>query len=477
MTLRSIRILLVEDNPADSRLVREMLVDHGAGRMDIKMACVGSLGEAVQCLEDDVFDVMLLDLALPDGHGLDLVAKINRLASWLPVVILTGLSDEIQAIKAVQEGAQDYLVKGEVDGDILLRAIRYAIERKRFEKASRHTRDRGVHYDDKAGVQRSKMVGVSAAFKDVLNLAATLAKTSRTSVLIQGETGTGKGLIANFIHNTSNRREGPFITLNCSSIPSTLLESEMFGYERGAFTGAKHSKKGLLEIANGGTIFLDEIGDMEIALQPKLLQFIENRTFRKVGGTREVKVDVRIIAATNKDLAAQVREKMFREDLYFRLKVMVIKMPPLRERKEDIMPLFDYFLTLYSKEMGYDVPVINPEALEILLRYPWPGNVRELKNVIEMAIILSGPSGEIEPQHLPQELHAVDQPTTEQTFFSKDMTLDELNRMYILHTLDKVKGNKARAARILGITYPTLIAKLKKYVKCDGSRRLNTLKW
>lgn len=462
MSGKPIKIIQVEDNPADARIVREMLVDEGIA---FEMTDAGSLAEAVERLAEDGFDVALLDLILPDGRGLELFTGICRQAPEVPVVILTGLSDEALAIKAVQAGAQDYLVKGEVDGRQLSRAIRYAIERKRTEKASRLSGKDGIHSEKEGEGQFPELVGASQKFKEVMELVSTLARTTRTSVLIQSETGTGKELIANLVHYSSSRRDEPFIKLNCSSIPHTLLETEMFGYEKGAFTDAKLSKKGLLELADGGTIFLDEIGDMDISLQPKLLQFLENRTFRKIGGIRDMKVDVRVIAATNKDLESMVKEKRFREDLYYRLKVMVINMPPLKERKEDIIPLVEHFIGLNSKAFGGPVNGISPEAREILLRYPWPGNVRELRNVIERAVILAGGSEEILPEHLPQELVAgIPEPaaTTPHISFI-DTTLDELERKYILYVLDKVKGNKTRAANIIGISRPTLRGKLKKF--------------
>jgi len=453
-----VRILLVEDNPADARLLKEMLGDAGAA-FDLTNA--ERLTEALRRLNGEAFDCILLDLMLPDSRGLETFFRVYARASHVPIVVLSGLSDENLAATAVREGAQDYLVKGHVDGGLLLRSVRYAIERRRqkTEKLSQKERP------DRQGGEPNylKTIGASQKFKEVMDVSLTVAGTSTTSALIQGETGTGKGLVANIIHFFSGRKDFHFIKLNCSSVPDALLETEMFGYEKGAFTDAKQTKKGLFEIADGGTVFLDEIGDMDIRLQPKLLHFLENRTFRRVGGVRDIKVDVRIIAATNKDLDTMVREKRFREDLYYRLKVMVINIPSLRERKEDIMPLAEHFMEENEKNLKKGVKGLSAEAKDILLKYPWPGNVRELKNVIERAMILAN-SGMIQPDNLPQELLEGAGSFYIQTKASPDnMTLEEIERTHILNVFEKVKGNKTHASKILGISRLTLREKLRKY--------------
>ena len=449
---------MVEDNPADARLLKEMLGDAGAA-FDLTNA--ERLTEALRRLNGEAFDCILLDLMLPDSRGLETFFRVYARASHVPIVVLSGLSDENLAATAVREGAQDYLVKGHVDGGLLLRSVRYAIERRRqkTEKLSQKERP------DRQGGEPNylKTIGASQKFKEVMDVSLTVAGTSTTSALIQGETGTGKGLVANIIHFFSSRKDFPFIKLNCSSVPDALLETEMFGYEKGAFTDAKQTKKGLFEIADGGTVFLDEIGDMDIRLQPKLLHFLENRTFRRVGGVRDIKVDVRIIAATNKDLDTMVREKRFREDLYYRLKVMVINIPSLRERKDDIMPLAEHFMEENEKNLKKGVKGLSAEAKDILLKYPWPGNVRELKNVIERAMILAN-SDMIQPDNLPQELLEGAGSFYIQTKASPDnMTLEEIERAHILNVFEKVKGNKTHASKILGISRLTLREKLRKY--------------
>lgn len=459
MKIESLRILLVDDNPADSRLIRETLAESGAGEL-FSITDARTLREAITHASAGSFDIILLDLTLPESSGLDTFLRVFENARSTPIVVLTGLDDENLAANAVRAGAQDYLVKGQVDSSLLVRAIRFALERKRRaeEKDAKKLRSESMTHmaEEKTDL---RMVSASKAFKEVGEMVQMVAKTSNTSVLLHGETGSGKGLVANAIHAASNRRTHAFIEINCSAIPDTLLETEMFGYEKGAFTDAKQTKKGLFELAEGGTVFLDEIGDMEMRVQPKLLKFLESRSFRKVGGTKDVKVDLRVIAATNKDLEALVREGRFREDLYYRLKVMVINIPPLRDRKEDILPLAQYFLSSYDSHRTEERK-FSPECAPILLGYSWPGNVRELKNVVERASILSG-SGDIMPVHLPDELK---RSTTELQCddLSADMSLKEIEVRHIKKILKKVNGNKTTASKILGISRLTLRKKLQE---------------
>jgi DNA-binding NtrC family response regulator len=357
-----LKILLVEDSPADSRLLWEMLRESGIkGRFALDPAV--TLKDAIGQLSSKKFDLVLLDLMLPDSAGLDTFRAVHRASPDVPVVLLTGLSDENLAAKAVREGAQDYLVKGQVDPATLVRSMRYAVER--------HVAERSFRPAPKPAGLCPDMIGSSPALKEVRSLIETVARTSNTSVLIMGETGTGKELVANSIHYLSSRRDGPFIKLNCSAIPDTLLEAELFGYEKGAFTDARQPKKGLFELADTGTIFLDEIGDMDIRLQPKLLQVLENRTLRKLGGVSDMKVDVRVVAATNVELSEMVREKRFREDLYYRLNVMVISLPPLRERREDIVTLAEHFMNENKDFEGQDglVRKLARESAGVLTSY------------------------------------------------------------------------------------------------------------
>lgn len=459
MKIEALNILLVEDNPADSRLIRETLADSGAASL-FNITEARTLAEALRDASSGDYDIILLDLSLPDTTGLDTFLKVNKTFPATPIVVLTGLDDETFAANAVRAGAQDYLVKGQVDSSLLVRAIRFALERKRRyeEQGARKLRSESMAHSG-SEPNGLRMISSSRSFREVEQMVRTVAQTSNTSVLIQGETGTGKGLVANSIHSASNRRTNPFIEINCSAIPDTLLETEMFGYEKGAFTDAKQTKKGLFELADGGTVFLDEIGDMDMRMQPKLLKFLESRTFRKIGGTKDIKVDLRVIAATNRDLETLVKENCFREDLYYRLKVMVINLPPLRERKEDILPLANYFISSYESTLGF-LKKLSPECIPILMDYDWPGNVRELKNTIERCAILSG-DGDILPSHLPEELlrRSSSQPASG---LSEEMTtLKEAEVRHIKKILDMVNGNKSAASKILGISRLTLRKKLQ----------------
>ncbi|WKZ33457.1 MAG: sigma-54 dependent transcriptional regulator [Thermodesulfobacteriota bacterium] len=455
--MQKIEILLIEDSDPDARLFKEMLADSGSGERFVLTRAV-SLSEAMKRLSERLPDVALMDLNLPDSSGLSTFLALQAAYPAIPVVLLTGLSDENLAARAVREGAQDYLVKGQVEPGNMARSIIYAVERSLSERA--------VKSGKKGGAQERglcpEMIGESAALSEVKSLIAIIAKTSSTSVLITGETGTGKELVANAVHYSSSRREGPFIKLNCSAIPDTLMEAEMFGYEKGAFTDARQAKKGLFELADGGTIFLDEIGDMDLRLQPKLLQVLENRTFRKLGGVQDQRVDVRVIAATNLNLWNMVREKRFREDLFYRLNVMVVSLPPLRERKEDILPIVRHFLK--ENGAGPRQKGLKDGAIDLLLGYDWPGNVRELKNVVERALILAGPD-DIGPEHLnisaPAPYNAETQPPVKG--YSSEMTLEELEKAHIMTVLQRTGWNITHASRSLGISRFTLREKAKKY--------------
>lgn len=455
--MQPMRILLVEDSPADARLLREALREAGLGEQFSVQAAV-TMAEALERLGSASFDLVLLDLMLPDSSGLESFRAVHKARPEVPVVLLTGLHDENLAARAVREGAQDYLVKGQVEPAALVRSMRYAVERQLSERdarAARRPRREGRRLFP-------EMVGASHALSEVRSFVDTVARTSSTSVLIMGETGTGKELVANAIHYLSSRRDGPFIKLNCSAIPDTLMEAEMFGYEKGAFTDAKQTKKGLFELADGGTIFLDEIGDMDIRLQPKLLSILENRRLRRLGGVEDIKVDVRVIAATNVDLSEMVRERRFREDLYYRLNVMVISLPALRERREDILPLAEHFMS-ENRDADGAGGRLSARSVRMLEGYRWPGNIRELKNVIERAMILAGPD-EIGPEHLqlaspePAPSPALDAPG-----YSAEMSLEELEKAHMKNVLEKTGGNITHASRILGISRYTLREKMKKY--------------
>jgi len=331
---------------------------------------------------------------------------------------------------------------------------------------------RRLHRQQKEEFQNSHIHGVSPQIQYVKELIGMISKTHKTSVLIQGESGTGKELAANAIHYNSKRGNKPLMKINCSAIPDTLLESELFGYEKGAFTDAKNTKKGLFELADGGTVFLDEIGDMKPFLQSKILRVLENQTFMRVGGEREIKVDVRVIAATNKNLEALVREGLFRKDLYYRLKVMVIEMPPLRDRVEDILLLSNMFIEENNREHNKNIRGFSEEAKKLLTQYHWPGNVRELKNVIERAMILTDQDF-ITHKQLPFELKQAGEferamSAPEVSEITDGMSLDHVEKIHLSKVLKSLEWNKSKASKILGISRATLRAKIKKYSLSDN---------
>ncbi|MBI4848215.1 MAG: sigma-54-dependent Fis family transcriptional regulator [Nitrospirae bacterium] len=384
-------LLIVEDDDVLLKTLSEVFLRKG---FDVLSAESGK--EALGFARSKRVDLVLLDLKLPDMNGLTVLKDLRELDESITVIVMTAYPEVKTAISAMKAGAYDYInkpfeleeLKLIVGKSIETRNLRSEVERLRYQT------DGGALLE---------IIGDGPRMNEVKSLITVVAQTPNTSVLIFGETGTGKELVANAVHNSSERKNRPFIKVNCSAIPSNLLESELFGYEKGAFTDARQSKKGLFELADSGTLFLDEIGDMEISLQPKILQVLENRSFRKLGGTRDVQVDVRTIAATNKDLAEMVRAGKFREDLYYRLKVMVINLPPLRDRKEDIIRLAVHFIHAHNKNLRKNVHGLSAECHDELIKYSWPGNIRELKNIIERAVILAN-SGDIGPEHLPYEL-------------------------------------------------------------------------
>ncbi|MBI5683095.1 MAG: sigma-54-dependent Fis family transcriptional regulator [Deltaproteobacteria bacterium] len=451
-------LLIVEDDEVLRKTLSEVFIKRG-----FKVFSVERGADAIDFVKTRKIDISLLDVRLPDMNGLNVLKSMHEIDEDVIVIVVTAYPEIKTAISAMKAGAYDYINKP-FELDELKMLVDKAVETKRLKSLVEILR---YQKGDESGYQA---IGKSSGFKGIMELVASVAKAPKTSVLIRGETGTGKGVIANAIHSSSSVRKGPFIKINCSSIPDNLLETEMFGYEKGAFTDAKQSKKGLFELADGGTIFLDEIGDMDIRLQPKLLQVLEGQTFRKVGGTRDINVDVRVIAATNKDLETLVKEKKFREDLYYRLKVMVINIPPLRERKEDIIPIAEHFIRMNSRGFGEGIKKLSTQCHNLLLRYSWPGNVRELKNIVERAMILAN-GDEILPEHLPSELVEPAESShlypvlIKEDLQDKDirMTLKQMEKIHIMHVIKNTNDNKTLASKILGISRLTLREKLKKY--------------
>ena len=341
-------------------------------------------GSGLRVLERESVDLVLLDIRLPDRTGIDVLQKIR--AQWPDqiVVMLTGEPDHESAVQAMRFGARDYLTKGKPIREELLVVLERELATQRLGREVRHHREQKSQHFSREFVR-----GQSEAMRRVYSMVEQVAGSDSTSVLIDGESGTGKELIAHMIHELSARRERPLLELNCAAIPRELLESELFGHEKGAFTDARQQKQGLLELANGGTLFLDEVGEMSLTIQVKLLRVLERMTFKRVGGTKDITVSVRVISATNQNLETMVREQRFREDLYYRLKVVPIRVPPLRERREDILPLARSFLAQFNRAFNKSFESIEPEAERILLAYPWPGNIRELRNLFERIVLLN----------------------------------------------------------------------------------------
>ncbi len=449
-------ILIVDDD----EIMRETLLDV-LKKSGYEIYAEGSGNGALSLIKKHIIDLVLLDMKLPDIDGLEVLKKIKELDTDILVIIMTAYSDVQTAVSAMKLGAYHYINK-----PFELEELKLLIE-KGLETQSLINEVRRLRWQQREEGQNNHIYGVSPQIQYVRELIGMISKTNKTSVLIQGESGTGKELAANAIHYNSKRANKPFMKINCSAIPDTLLESELFGYEKGAFTDAKTTKKGLFELADGGTLFLDEIGEMKPYLQSKILRVIENQAFMRVGGEREIKVDVRIIAATNRDLESLVKEGAFRKDLYYRLKVMVVEMPPLRDRPEDILLLSNLFIEANNKEYGKNIKGLTEEAKKLLVQYHWPGNVRELKNVIERAMILTD-QDYISPKFLPFEIR---QDEREKKIEGKEnkssdfevISLDEMEKIYLDNVLKKLDWNKSKASKILGISRATLRAKIKKY--------------
>ncbi|MBI3182966.1 MAG: sigma-54-dependent Fis family transcriptional regulator [Myxococcales bacterium] len=448
------RVLVVDDEKLIRWSVSERLARRG---YQVETAESGE--RALELITSATPDVALLDVRLP---GLDGVATLRRALTLNPelvVVMMSAHSTVDVAVEAMKHGAVDFLVKpfplATLD-EVVERALSAASTRKQI--ATRATPGNGH------AAALAAMVGNAPVVNEVRELVSRLAASNATTVLIEGESGSGKEVVARSIHYASARADRPFLQLNCATLPEQLLESELFGHERGAFTDARAQKRGLFENADGGSVMLDEIGDLPAGGQAKLLRLLEDKTFRRVGGITQLHVDVRVIAATNVNLAERVQEGLFRADLFFRLNVVRIRVPPLRERKEDLPLLAAHFVSKYNQELKREVRYISPPALELLVGYGWPGNVRELRNVIERAFILHPSADELRPEHLPQEIREARLPAPPAAEQGDGvMSLTAAERRLILEAMDKSHGNQSQAARLLGISRDTLRYRLKKF--------------
>lgn len=445
-------ILIVEDDNTIRVTVGNFLARQG---FDVEVAEDGQ--QALALLKERTFSLVLLDLRLPDMNGLDVLAKIKASDDEPLVIIMTAYPEVRTAVAALKAGAYDYINKP-FDLEDLQELIRRAVEIHHLRREVEWRRAQA----ETCVIEG--LIGDSPAFRQMLDMTTRIASAGKIPVLIRGESGTGKERVAQAIHCRSLRTDGPWVTLNCSALPEGLLESELFGHERGAFTDAKQMKRGLLELADGGTLFLDEIGDLSLTLQPKLLRVLETQIFRRVGGQKEIRVDVRFVSATHRDLPAMVQSGHFREDLYYRLNVGAIDLPPLRERQEDILTLARHFLEKTAPVIGLESFGLDPAVEPLLKAYRWPGNVRELRNVIERAAILS--SGEtITVSHLPKEIigdRSGAQNADTGTPGMSIRSLAEIETEYVRQVLTLCGGNKTQAAELLGITRLTLRNKLRE---------------
>ena len=449
-------ILVVEDKESMAAMLKETLEAEGYKVIPAKDAAKG-----IKYLKDGKIDLVLTDLKLPDKSGIDILKASKGENHLTPVIVMTAFGSVEAAVAAMKEGAFDFITKP-FDTDHLMILIRRALENQRLVTENILLKE---EVSSKFGLPR--IIGKSSKIIDVAQLVQKVAPT-KTTVLILGESGTGKELFARAIHHISSRKDYPFVPINCAAIPRTLLESELFGHEKGAFTGADARKLGKFELADKGTIFLDEIGDMDLSIQAKLLRAIEEGEIERVGAILSITLDVRIVAASNKDLEQAVEEKKFREDLFYRLNVFPVRVPPLRERKEDIPLLVEYFIKKYCIEMKKTVKIVSTEALDLLMGYHWKGNVRELENAIERAVILCD-GDMITPEHfvLTSEgshgtvtAHAPADGTLESV--AKD-ALRTAETKRILSALHETRGNKSRAAELLQVSYKTLLTKIKEY--------------
>jgi two-component system response regulator AtoC len=411
---------------------------------------------ALTLIPQEMPDLIMLDNKLPDAKGTDLLEEIKGIWPEIPVVMITayGVLDDV--VTAMKRGAYHFVTKP-IEDTKLQSIIKNALETASLKKEI-------ALYKEKSKFDPAQIIAVSRSMKNVLEMIRKVAHSEASIILLQGESGTGKDLLAQAIHNLSKRNNAPFLAINCSAIPENLLESELFGYEKGAFTDAKTQKKGLAEIADRGTLFLDEISTLNIHLQAKLLRFLETQTFKRVGGLKDIEVDLRVISATNQDLETAVEEEKFRQDLLYRLNVCPISIAPLRERPEDIIPLAEHFIREQNIKFRKNIQGLDGETKKIFRKYHWPGNIRELKNAIERAMIFEETTL-ITPKYIPIQIHPQIQSVTSMGSLkqAKNMDLYEMEKALILNALNKAQGNKSRAAKFLNISRDTLRYKLKKF--------------
>ena len=463
------QILVVDDDEAIRWTLREALQSWGFEATE-----AASVADANAQLKTDLPAAVLLDIDLPDGSGLDVLREIKREHQDAIVIMITGNVKIDNTISALRGGAYDFIGKP-INLEELRITLRNAIEARHLRREVEQVRkERAREFNFR------QIIGESPAMKKMLGLAAKVAESEVSSVLLQGESGTGKDLVAKAIHYGSARAERPFVAINCAALPATLIESELFGYEKGAFTDAKARKEGLFEQAEGGTILLDEIGELELSLQAKLLRVLEEGAFRRVGGLKDIPLDVRVLAASNRDLKTESEAGRFRLDLYYRLSIIQIDIPPLRERGDDVLLLSQHYIGRIGARLkrSKKVTSLSPEATEVFLRYNWPGNVRELRNVIERALILED-GDQITTEYLPGSLLAtpldrsslarIDEASTRFILPSEGISLDEAELSFVRQAIQRSGGNQTRAAELLGISRDQLRYRLKKLEEAQAT--------
>jgi DNA-binding NtrC family response regulator len=446
------RILIIEDKKSMADMLRRTFQSEG-----FNVRSANNVKDGITSLSSGDLDIVVTDLKLPDGDGMEIVKAVKEGYPFIPVIVMTAYGSIETAVKAVKEGAYDFITKP-FDPEHLLLIIKRALSERISRKENLVLKKEFSNF-----LKMPEIIGVSSAWQKVMDNVRKLAPL-KTTVLILGESGTGKELIARAIHHLSPMANAPFVAINCAAVPKDLIENELFGHEKGAFTGAHEIKPGKFELAEKGTIFLDEIGDMALPLQSKLLRVLEENEFERVGGTRKITVDLRVVAASNKNLEKEVSEGRFREDLFYRLNVFPILIPPLRERTEDIIPLAKHFVSLFSREMNKGLISISDETEKILLNYDWKGNARELRNVIERAVIMCDGQNLL-PEHfnltasvlhdrldLNASLHEV-----------AESAVRFAEKIRIEGALRETGGNKSKAAEVLKVSYKTLLTKLKDY--------------
>jgi DNA-binding NtrC family response regulator len=452
--MRRDKILVVDDE----KLIRWSLLQKlSQWNYDTVEAQNGA--DALKIFDSESPDSVLLDINLPDIAGTEVLREIKSRRPETPVIMITAYGSIEDAVSAMRMGAYDFITKP-IDDLKIQSTIKNALETATLKQ-------KVAFYKEKERKQfgPANIIAESESMKKILEMTEIIAQSETTIVLLQGESGTGKDLLAQSIHQMSRRQANPYLAINCSAIPENLLESELFGYEKGAFTDAKQQKKGLVELANEGTLFLDEISTLSLPLQAKLLRFLETMTFRRVGGLKDIEVDLRVIAATNQDLDLAAKEDKFRRDLFYRLNVCPVYIPPLRERREDVLPLADYFIQNDNIKFRKSIQGLDKDAEQLFLVYEWPGNVRELKNAIERAMIFEqGPL--VSTKHLPIHLNGTSDPGMP-SFSTKTLdnsfSLEAAEKDLLLKALHKSKGNKSQAAKILGISRDTLRYRIKKW--------------